>query len=247
MHRLGFLERELPEVISYLTRADQVTGAQEPTNPDLVVATVFSHLVGADEARFNEFSQHQFELFQRGADQLDAGLGYRPLRHLLNSAGIVRFPDFKLDMVRLGIGLYGVESSRLEPGRVRPVGTLKTTISQIKTVPAGESVGYSRRGVLTQEARIATLAIGYADGYDRRFGNGVGMVGVNGVLCPTVGNVCMDMTMIDVTGAQCDEGDCVVIFGEELPISDLATRIGTIPYEILTGVSERVKRVFFTE
>lgn len=236
MHRLGFTEGELPAVVSYLHQ-----------HPTLTVATVFSHLAGADDAQFNEFSQQQFGQFRRGAGLLEDGLGYRPTRHLLNSAGIVRFPDYTLDMVRVGIGLYGVESSRLEPGRVRPVGTLKTTISQIKTIPAGESVGYSRRGVLTHEARIATLAIGYADGYDRRFGNGTGVVWVNGTLCPTVGNVCMDMTMIDVTTVPCDEGDTVVIFGEYLPISELSARIGTIPYEILTGVSERVKRVFFTE
>lgn len=236
MHRLGFLPAELPAVIDTLN-----------DRPNLTVATVFSHLVGADESRFNTFSQQQYEQFIAGTALLEAGLGYRPTRHLLNSAGIVRFPDYKLDMVRVGIGLYGVESSRLEPGQVRPVGTLKTTISQLKTVQAGDSVGYSRSGQLMQNARIATLAIGYADGYDRRFGNGVGVVSINGVLCPTVGNVCMDMTMVDVTNAPCDEGDAAVIFGSYLSISDLANRIGTIPYEILTGVSERVKRVFFTE
>ncbi|MBC8155274.1 MAG: bifunctional UDP-N-acetylmuramoyl-tripeptide:D-alanyl-D-alanine ligase/alanine racemase [Bacteroidetes bacterium] len=236
MHRLGFIEPELPVVISYLRAQSNLT-----------VATVFSHLVGADEAQFNDFSRHQFAQFKRGTDLLETGLGYRPTRHLLNSAGVVRFPEFKLDMVRIGIGLYGVESSRLEPGRVRPVGTLKTTISQLKTIPAGESVGYSRRGVLAHEAHIATLAIGYADGYDRRLGNGAGVVWINGVLCPTVGNICMDMTMVDVTDACCDEGDTVIIFGDDLPISEVAARMGTIPYEILTGVSERVKRVFFTE
>lgn len=236
MHRLGFTEPELPAVLAFLKE-----------HPELNVAAMFSHLVGADEAQFNAFSQEQFRRFQRGADLLSAGLGYQPIRHLLNSAGIVRFPDFKLDMVRVGIGLYGIESSRLEPGQLRPVGTLKTTISQIKTVVAGDSVGYSRRGVLPHNARIATLAIGYADGYDRRFGNGTGEVWVNGVRCPTVGNICMDMTMIDVTKANCEEGDSVIIFGAELPIDELAARIGTIPYELLTGVSERVKRVFYTE
>ena len=169
------------------------------------------------------------------------------MRHLLNSAGIVRFPDYKLDMVRLGIGLYGIESSQTDVQALRPVGALRTVISQIKTLPAGESVGYSRRGVLDHDARIATLAIGYADGYDRRLSNGVGEVWVNGTRCPTVGNVCMDMTMIDVTGAVAEEGDEVIIFGPDVPITELAARMGTIPYEILTGVSERVKRVFYKE
>lgn len=236
MHRLGFLERELPDVIDYLK-----------SQPNLRVATVFSHLVGADESQFNAFSRQQYDTFLRATTTLEAGLGYRPTRHLLNSAGIVRFPEYKLDMVRLGIGLYGVESSQLEKEAVRPVGTLQTVISQIKTVPAGESVGYSRRGVLDHEARIATLAIGYADGYDRRLGNGVGHIWVNGTRCPTVGSICMDMTMIDVTHASAAEGDAVVVFGQEPRITELAEQMGTIPYEILTGVSERVKRVFFKE
>ena len=236
MHRLGFLEAELPDVLSYLN-----------ARPHLRVATVFSHLVGADESQFNSFSEQQYELFLRCTAVLEAGLGYRPTRHLLNSAGIVRFPDYTLDMVRLGIGLYGVESSRIDKDAVQLVGTLKTVISQIKAVPAGDSVGYSRRGLLNHDARIATLAIGYADGFDRRLGNGVGQVWVNGTRCPTIGNVCMDMTMIDVTAAPATEGDEVIIFGAQLPVTELAARTGTIPYEILTGVSERVKRVFFKE
>ncbi|MEZ0542159.1 bifunctional UDP-N-acetylmuramoyl-tripeptide:D-alanyl-D-alanine ligase/alanine racemase [Fibrella arboris] len=234
MHRLGFLEAEIPSVVTYLK-----------AHPAVQIATVFSHLAGADEAKFNAFSQEQFDTFSRATSVLEAGIGYRPVRHLLNSAGIVRFPDFKLDMVRLGIGLYGVESSQTDPSLLRPVGTLTTTISQIKTVQAGETVGYSRRGVLDHDARIATLAIGYADGYDRRLGNGVGEVWVNGVLCPTVGSVCMDMTMIDVTNAPADEGDSVELFGPNVPVTDLSQRMQTIPYEVLTGISERVKRVFF--
>lgn len=236
MHRLGFTEAELPQVVQYLQ-----------AHPHLTISTVFSHLAGADEARFNTFSTEQYNRFIRGTALLEAGLGYRPIRHLLNSAGIVRFPDYKLDMVRVGIGLYGVESSQLERDQVRVVGTLKTVISQIKTVAAGDTVGYSRRGQLDHTARIATLAIGYADGYDRRLGNGVGGVLINGRLCATVGSVCMDMTMVDVSDAACEEGDEAIVFGPDLPITDLAERIGTIPYEILTGVSERVKRVFFTE
>ena len=236
MHRLGFLETELPAVIAYLNE-----------HPGLRVATVFSHLAGADESAFNRFSQNQFETFLRATETLEQGIGYRPTRHLLNSAGIVRFPEYRLDMVRLGIGLYGIESSQIEPNQVLPVGTLRTVVSQIKTVRAGDSVGYSRRGMLNHDAQIATIAIGYADGYDRRFGNGVGEVWVNGIRCPTVGNVCMDMTMIDVTGVTIAEGDEVEIFGPNISVSELAKRIGTIPYELLTNVSERVRRVFFTE
>ncbi|AQG79064.1 bifunctional UDP-N-acetylmuramoyl-tripeptide:D-alanyl-D-alanine ligase/alanine racemase [Spirosoma montaniterrae] len=236
MHRLGFLETEMPELIAYLQQ-----------HPQLRIATVFSHLAGADESQFNAFSQQQYQTFLRCTEALEAGLGYRPVRHLLNSAGIVRFPDYQLDMVRLGIGLYGVESSQTDVSAVRPVGTLRTVVSQIKCVLAGESVGYSRRGVLDHDARIATLAIGYADGFDRRLGNGVGRVWVNGTLCPTVGSVCMDMTMIDVTAASVQEGDEVIIFGPDLPITELARQINTIPYEVLTGISERVKRVFVKE
>ncbi|GAB3802888.1 bifunctional UDP-N-acetylmuramoyl-tripeptide:D-alanyl-D-alanine ligase/alanine racemase [Spirosoma humi] len=236
MHRLGFLEHEIPTVADYLIH-----------NPALRVATVFSHLVGADDAQFNSFTDEQYASFIRSTTVLESALGYRPTRHLLNSAGIVRFPAYKLDMVRLGIGLYGVEAAQINQAALQPVGTLRTVISQIKAVRSGESVGYSRRGVLDHDARIATLAIGYADGYDRRLGNGIGEVWVNGTRCPTVGNVCMDMTMIDVTAASASEGDEVLIFGPELPITELAQRIGTIPYEILTGVSERVKRVFFKE
>lgn len=236
MHRLGFLEFELPGVAGYLR-----------DHPMLHVASVFSHLAGSDEARFNAFSQEQYETFRRSTIVLETALGYQPTRHILNSAGIMRFPGYTLDMVRLGIGLYGVEASGLNPSVLHPVGTLRTVISQIKTVKAGESVGYSRRGVLTHDARIATLAIGYADGYDRRFGNGTGQVLINGTRCETVGNVCMDMTMVDVTSAAASEGDTAIIFGPELPISELARQIGTIPYELLTGISERVKRVFFKE
>ncbi|RRB02760.1 bifunctional UDP-N-acetylmuramoyl-tripeptide:D-alanyl-D-alanine ligase/alanine racemase [Larkinella rosea] len=236
MRRLGFLPDEMGRLGELLT-----------SNPNLRVATVFSHLAGSDEAEHTPFSQEQHRQFVEGAAQLEEALGYRPLRHLLNSAGIVRLPEYKLDMVRLGIGLYGVEVSRLEPQQVQAVGTLKTVISQIKALKSGETVGYSRRGVLDHDARIATLAIGYADGYDRRLGNGVGRVWVNGVVCPTVGSICMDMTMIDITNAQAEEGDEVILFGQPITLTDLADRIGTIPYEILTGVSERVKRVFYHE
>lgn len=236
MHRLGFVEDDLAWLCPQLA-----------ANPAVKVSTVFSHLVGADEGIHNHFSQLQYERFILGATQIEKTLGYKVTKHILNSAGIVRFPDFKLDMVRLGIGLYGVEATGQQQHYLQSVGTLKTVVSQIKYLPAGETVGYSRRGIVDFDSAIATLAIGYADGYDRGLGNGIGQVYVNGTLCPTIGNVCMDMTMIDVTHAEVEEGDEVIVFGSEVPITDLAKSIGTIPYELLTGIGERVKRIFFKE
>ena len=236
MHRLGFVQND------YEWLQEQLTD-----HPQLRVYSIFSHLVGADEGELNAFSRQQYERFVRGATQLEEALGYPVIKHLLNSAGIVRFPEYRLDMVRLGIGLYGIEASGQEQRHLQTVGTLKTTISQIKQVKAGETVGYGRRGLLTRDTVVGTLALGYADGYDRGLGNGVGRVWVKGTLCPTLGSVCMDMTMVDLTEATAEEGDEVIVFGAEIPITDLAQRIGTIPYEILTGVGERVKRVFFKE
>jgi Alr-MurF fusion protein len=236
MHRLGFVEDDYEWLHEQLAE-----------HPQLRVHSVFSHLVGADEGDLNAFSRQQYDRFVRGATQLEQAVGYPLIKHLLNSAGIVRFPEYRLDMVRLGIGLYGLEASGQEQRHLQTVGTLKTTISQIKHVKAGETVGYGRRGVLTRDTVVGTLALGYADGYDRGFGNGIGRVWVGGTLCPTLGNVCMDMTMVDLTGTTAAEGDEVTVFGAEVPITDLAARIGTIPYEILTGVGERVKRVFFKE
>lgn len=234
MHRLGFMEHETASLIEILKN-----------HPAMEVASIFSHLVGADDAEHNAFSAQQIARFDRVSSRIISETGSAPLRHICNTAGITRFPEARYDMVRLGIGLYGVESSGMETGVLEPVATLKTTISQIKSLPAGETVGYGRKGVLGRDSRIATIAIGYADGYDRRFSRGNAVVNVNGTLCKTVGNVCMDMTMIDVTGAVCEEGDEVIVFGANPGISDLAGRIGTIPYELLTGVSERVKRVFY--
>lgn len=236
MHRLGFTEADLPTLIQLLKQ-----------HPTLEVASIFSHLVGADEAIHNDFSKLQFERFMAGSAQLEAALGYRPFRHILNSAGIVRFPDYKLDMVRLGIGLYGVEVNRQEQRALQQIGTFKTVVSQVKHLPAGETIGYSRKGILEKASSIATIALGYADGYDRRFSKGVGKVLINGALCPVVGNVCMDMTMVDATGVSVQAGDEVIVFGQDLPITHLSEQIGTIPYEILTGISERVKRVFYKE
>ncbi|KQS33619.1 bifunctional UDP-N-acetylmuramoyl-tripeptide:D-alanyl-D-alanine ligase/alanine racemase [Dyadobacter sp. Leaf189] len=236
MHRLGFVADDLDWLMQKLGE-----------HPEIKVASIFSHLVGADEGVHNEFSKQQYAQFIEGASLLENTLGYNVLKHILNSAGIVRFPEYKLDMVRLGIGLYGVEATGQEQSALQHSGTLKTVISQIKYLTTGETVGYSRKGQIRHNSAIATLAIGYADGYDRRLGNGVGQVWVNGTLCPTIGNICMDMTMVDVTEANAEEGDEVIVFGRQVPIIDLAKKINTIPYEILTGIGDRVKRVFFKE
>jgi len=236
MHRLGFVEND------YTWLLDQIK-----QNPAVRIASVFSHLVGADEGEHNAFSKEQYQRFIDGVSRIESATGYSVIRHILNSAGIVRFPEYRLDMVRLGIGMYGVEATNREQDALQSVGTLKTIVSQIKYLAAGETVGYSRKGQVTHDSAIATLAIGYADGYDRGLGNGIGRFYVNGMLCPTIGNICMDMTMIDVTNAQVEEGDEVIVFGKEVPITDLASSIGTIPYEMLTGIGERVKRVFYKE
>lgn len=236
MHRLGFSTGDLPPLLEKLSQ-----------NPWLRVASIFSHLVGADDALHNDFSRLQYDYFMNASTQLEATLGYRPMRHLLNSAGIVRFPEYKLDMVRLGIGLYGVEVTRQEQSALRPIGTLKSVVSQVKYLQAGDTIGYGRSGILDKNASIATIALGYADGYDRRFSNGVGKVLINGAMCPVIGNVCMDMTMVDVSEVTVAAGDEVILFGEALPLTQLADHIGTIPYELLTGISERVKRVFYKE
>jgi alanine racemase len=237
MHRLGFEEQDIEQLVELLKQ-----------NPTIEIASIFSHLVGADESEHNDFSKTQIAKFEKMSNQIIDSLdGAKPLRHICNSAGIIRFPDAKFDMVRLGIGLYGVEVTGAEQQSLQTVGSLKTVISQIKHLKKGETIGYSRKGVLEKDSSIATIAIGYADGFDRGFSKGVGKVLVNGIACPVVGNVCMDMTMIDVTDAICQEGDEVIIFNKYLSISDLAKSIGTIPYEILTGVSERVKRVFYKE
>ena len=237
MHRLGFVQEDIEGLIDLLKQNSQIK-----------IASIFSHLVGADESEHNGFSKSQIEKFDKISLQIINALGgEQPLRHICNSAGIIRFPEAKFDMVRLGIGLYGVEVTGTEQNALQTVGTLKTVISQIKNLNKGETIGYSRKGILEKDSRIATIAIGYADGFDRGFGKGVGKVLVNGIACPVVGNVCMDMTMIDVTNATCEEGDEVIIFNKDLSIKDLAKTIDTIPYEILTGVSERVKRVFYKE
>jgi alanine racemase len=236
MRRLGFEAKDMLKLCKVLKR-----------NPNIEVASVFTHLAGADEALHNEFSATQLDTFEKIATKLDKNLGYKPTRHALNSAGIVRFPNSHMGMVRLGIGLYGIEATGQRQTELQNVGTLKTIISQIKEIKQGETVGYGRQGKASKNLRIATLAIGYADGYRRSLSNGKGKVLVNGKTCPIIGNVCMDMCMADVTAANASEGDEVIVFGKDLSVIEMAAEIGTIPYEILTSISERVKRVFFSE
>jgi Alr-MurF fusion protein len=237
MHRLGF---EQPDIDPLCTILKQ--------HPWLQVVSVFSHLVGADGTEHDTFSRTQAAVFQQVCAKLEAQLGYKFIQHLLNSAGITRLPEYQFDMVRLGIGLYGIETlGHPKSNKLQNVGTLKTVISQVRQVKAGDSIGYNRKGKAERDSQIATIAIGYADGFSRAFSNGVGNAWVKGKIVPVIGNVCMDMTMLDVTGANVKEGDEVILFGKELPVEVVAKAANTIAYEILTNVSERVKRVFYAD
>jgi alanine racemase len=213
----------------------------------LEIASLYTHLVGADEVIHRDFSLEQLRNFVAMCDTICAKLEYKPLRHALNSAGIIQFPEYQMDMVRLGIGLYGVEVSGKYESHLKSISTLKTTISQIKSVPKGHSIGYSRKGIMEEDGKIATIALGYADGYDRRFSNGKGFVLIHGKKAPVIGNVCMDMTMINITGIEANEGDEVIIYGPGISLKELSERIGTIPYELLTNISSRVKRVYYLD
>lgn len=236
MNRLGFKSEDIQELIKLLK-----------ANSKLEVASIFSHLAGADNKTHDSFSKEQISTFKEISDRIIKKLGYQPLRHILNSAGIIRYPNAAFDMVRLGIGLYGIEANHQSQEDLQTVGTLKTTISQIKTVKKGETIGYGRVGIAGTDIKVATIAIGYADGFDRHLSGGKGQVWVNGTLCPTIGNVCMDMTMIDISNATASEDDTVEIFGANQPIFSVAKTLQTIPYEILTKIGHRVKRVFFKE
>lgn len=232
MHRLGFTPEEIGQLAELLNKQTNV-----------VVRSVFSHLAGSDEARLTDFTQSQIRLFTECCNSFDYQLGYKPLRHILNSEGILHFPEAQMDMVRLGLGLYGVNSI----GGLQNVTTLKTIVLQIHEIAAGETIGYSRKGIVSRNSRIATLPIGYADGLNRKLGNGNLSVLINNQFVPTIGNICMDLTMIDVTDIECKEGDEVIIFGEKQPTTVLAEKLDTIPYEIITSVSDRVKRIYFSE
>ena len=241
MHRLGFYQADISALIARLQSQKAVR-----------VNSVFSHLAGSDEAQFDSFTHEQAQYFDTCATQLQQALNYPIIKHICNTAGIERFPEYHWDMCRLGIGLYGLSFLRKpEAGSqipdTRNVCTLKTTILSIKTVPAGSSIGYGRRTRLTEPRQIAVIPIGYADGFDRRFSNYGGEVLVRGKRCPVVGNVCMDQAMIDVTGTDAQPGDYATVFGDQLPLQELANKLNTIPYEVLTSISRRVQRLYFYE
>ena len=236
MRRLGFEQKDVEELCDRL-KATAVFKIQ----------SVFSHLAASDSEKHDTFTKIQAEAFLEGCEKIQGITGYTFIRHIANTSAIHRHKDLQLDMVRLGIGLYGVDADPAVQQQLKNVTTLKTTISQIKKIKKGESVGYSRKGMATKNSVIATVRIGYADGYPRLLSNGTGKMLVNGKQAPVIGNVCMDMTMLDITGIDANEGDEVTVFGEGLPVSDLASLAQSIPYEILTGISQRVKRVYYEE
>ena len=233
MHRLGFYKEDLPWLIAHLNATKAVR-----------VASVFSHLAGSDEPQFDEFTREQIAYFDSCAEEIKASLNYPIIKHICNSAGIERFTDYQFDMCRLGIGLYGFSFAGAQ---LRNVCTLRTTILSVKTVKAGETIGYGRHTKLDEDRVIAVIPIGYADGFDRRFSNYGGEVWVRGKRCPIVGNVCMDQAMVDVTGTDARPGDSAEVFGDKMPLQELADKLGTITYEILTSVSRRVQRLYFYE
>lgn len=237
MNRLGFTSDGISRLAEDLGRSNLFK-----------IRSVFSHLAASEDPEQDAFTKEQFEIFNVCCSELSKAIRYPFLRHIANTAAIVRHPDLQLDMVRLGIGLYGIDSAGEMKSALMPAASLKTTIAQIRKIKPGESVGYNRRGMVNKETVVATVRIGYADGFHRQLGNGVGSMWVKNALAPVIGSVCMDMTMLDITnipGVQ--EGDEVIVFGKELPVEDLASKAGTIPYEIMTGISQRVRRVYFEE
>lgn len=235
MHRLGFEATDLNEIFELLH------------DESIKVKSVFSHLAASESEEHDSFTKEQLNKFDKMYASLRNNLHYDALRHVANTAAILRFPESHYEMVRLGIGLYGVENVGHFEHELQRVAELKTTVTQIRKVSKGESVGYSRRGVMQKDSEIATIKIGYADGYGRAFGNGIGEVLINGKRASVIGSVCMDMCMVDVTGMQVQEGDEVIVFGEEPSIKELASKINTIPYEILTSISQRVQRIYYYE
>jgi alanine racemase len=212
------------------------------------VKSAFSHLAASESAEMDSFTLEQAQLFDTACNDLYLGLGYPFIKHLSNTAAIFRKPELQYDMVRLGIGLYGVDTANERELSLQTVASLKSTIAQIRTVNENETVGYNRKGKLNRKSKIATVRIGYADGFNRRLGNGKVSMFVNGKLAPVIGNICMDMTMIDITDIpEVNEGDQVEIFGNNLSVQQLAIWGETIPYEIMTGISQRVKRVYLEE
>ena len=229
MHRLGFMQSELDNLIRCLN-----------DTPEVKVKSLFSHLCVAEDPEQDAFTFSQIKLFQELSGKIASGIGYMPMRHILNSAGIERFPQFQFDMVRLGIGIYGV--SAIPGKKLETVASLKCKILQIKKLGKGDTVGYGRWGRAGEGTVIATIPVGYADGIDRHLGRGAASFSVNGHRAPTIGNICMDMCMLDVTGIPCKVGDTVTIFGEDPSVVELADILGTIPYEILSSVPRRIER-----
>lgn len=236
MHRLGFQENHLDELIFVLK-----------SHPSVAVKSMLSHMATSDDWQHRDFALSQIELFEKLSSRLMAALQINPIRHILNTSGIENFAQAQYDMVRLGIGLYGISNDSEEQKFLENVGTLKSIISQLRTIPAGDSVGYGRRFMADVPTKVATIPIGYADGISRHWGNGVGFVTIGGKKAPILGSVCMDMLMVDATEIKCKEGDPVIIFGESPTVVYMAEKLGTIPYEILTSISQRVKRVFYRE
>ncbi len=236
MHRLGFMETEVEELLEFL-RVSKVMRVQ----------SVFSHLVASEDPQHDDFTLVQIELFVKLSDRISGSLTYPFIRHLANTSGISRWPQARFDMVRLGIGLYGIDSAIPEKSPLQTVTSLKTSISQIKKIPAGDTIGYGREGKMPRGGTIATVKIGYADGYHRGLGKGVGKMIIRGKQVPTIGQICMDMCMLDISGIHAAEGDEVIVFNEIIRVEDIAEQLNTIPYEVLTGISQRVKRIYYYE
>jgi alanine racemase len=236
MHRLGFEEDNIEALISILK-----------DNKSVKVKSILSHMATSDSMDNRDFALYQIQLFEKLSSKIISELNITPIRHLLNTSGISNFPEAQLDMVRLGIGLYGVSNDPKEQRFLENVGTLKSIISQLRVINEGESVGYGRRFIAQKKSMIATIPIGYADGISRHWGNGVGFVTINGQKATIVGSICMDMLMADVSEIDCHEGDEVILFGENPTVSFIAEKLGTISYEILTSISQRVKRIFYRE
>jgi alanine racemase len=237
MHRLGFEEKDLPLLFSLLQLNNRVA-----------VKSVFSHLAASEDPEEDMFTHHQSLVFEKCCTQIQEALGYNFIRHISNSAAVFRNKSLQYDMVRVGIGLYGVDSTNEFQSSLQTVATLKTTIAQLRNIKAGDTVGYNRMGKVERDSLIATIRIGYADGFSRRLGYANGKVFVNGLLASVIGTVSMDMTMIDVTDiANVHEGDEVEIFGNHISVQQVAKWCATIPYEILAGISQRVKRIYIAE
>lgn len=235
MHRLGFSPEEIEPLLSLIAGDNRI-----------IVKSSFSHLTSSEDETSDILTRQQISLFSKTTERLEAVLGYRIIKHIANTSAISRLPEAQFDMVRLGIGLYGIDSSLTsEKSPLNTVARLVTCVSQIKELKKGDTVGYNRRGVMPRDGKVATVKIGYADGYDRKLGNGMGKMMINGQLVPTIGNICMDMCMLDITGVSVEEGDEVIVFDGHHTVEAIARQLETIPYEVLTGISQRVKRVYF--